>query len=85
MRDLLPHVDGKYRTLAERSGRLVAGYSMGGYGALSLALRHPERFCAAGLISPAVYDPLPPEASAARARRRLSSAPAPLTLRPGRR
>ena len=66
MKDLLPYVDGKYRTLPERSGRLVAGYSMGGYGALSLALRHPERFCAAGLISPAVYDPLPPEASAAR-------------------
>lgn len=66
MKDLLPYVDGKYRTLAERSGRLVAGYSMGGYGALSLALRHPESFCAAGLISPAVYDPLPPETSAAR-------------------
>jgi len=39
---------------------------MGGYGALNLSLRHPEKFCAAGIISPAIYDPLPPETSASR-------------------
>jgi enterochelin esterase-like enzyme len=66
MNELLPYVDGKYRTVPERGGRAVAGLSMGGYGALNLALRHPSRFCAAGLISAAVYDPQPPETSAAR-------------------
>src|SRR5829696_6014580 len=32
--DLIPHVDASYRTLAQRDGRIVGGYSMGGYGAL---------------------------------------------------
>ena len=66
MTELFPYVQGKYNVNHEQSGRAVAGVSMGGYGALSLALRHPSKFCAAGLISPAAYDPLPPETSAAR-------------------
>lgn len=39
---------------------------MGGYGSLNLALKYPDRFCAAAVISPAIYDPLPPETSASR-------------------
>jgi enterochelin esterase-like enzyme len=31
-------------TVADRSGRAIAGYSMGGYGAASIALAHPQRF-----------------------------------------
>jgi enterochelin esterase-like enzyme len=34
-------------TVADRAGRAIAGYSMGGYGAVSIALDHPERFAAA--------------------------------------
>jgi S-formylglutathione hydrolase FrmB len=59
-------VEGKYKASTERKGRAVAGLSMGGYGALNLSLRFPTKFCAAGIISPAIYDPLPPEASASR-------------------
>lgn len=66
MTELLPYVEGKYRTQTERSGRAIAGLSMGGYGTLNLALRYPAKFCAAGIISPAIYDPLPPETSASR-------------------
>ena len=66
MTELLPYVEGKYKVTAERSGRAIGGLSMGGYGALNLALRYPTKFCAAGIISPAIYDPLPPETSAAR-------------------
>lgn len=66
MTELLPQVDARYRTGTARSERSIAGLSMGGYGALNLSLRHPSRFCAAGIISPAIYDPLPPETSAAR-------------------
>lgn len=66
MSDLLPYVEKTYRVLHERSGRSIAGLSMGGYGALNLSLRHPASFCAAGVISPAIYDPLPPETSASR-------------------
>lgn len=64
--ELIPFIDEKYGIKADRKNRAVAGLSMGGYGALNLALSHPELFCAAGVISPAIYDPLPPETSAAR-------------------
>ncbi len=66
MANLLPYVEKTYRVSHERSGRSIAGLSMGGYGALNLSLRNPASFCAAGVISPAIYDPLPPETSASR-------------------
>jgi S-formylglutathione hydrolase FrmB len=31
-------------TVAERGGRVIAGVSMGGYGAMNVALSHPDRF-----------------------------------------
>jgi enterochelin esterase-like enzyme len=37
-------VDRTLPTVADRSGRAIAGYSMGGYGAANIALGHPERF-----------------------------------------
>ena len=43
-RELIPDVDKRFRTVTDRSGRAVAGYSMGGYGALKLGLKHPEMF-----------------------------------------
>ena len=42
--DLIAYVDGKYNTVAERDARLLMGHSMGGYGAMKLALKHPELF-----------------------------------------
>lgn len=65
-RDLVSHVDATYRTIADRDGRLVGGYSMGGYGALRYALAHQELFAAGVVLSPAVYTPLPPGDSSAR-------------------
>ncbi len=64
--DLIPHVDVTYRTIADRSGRAIVGYSMGGYGAIRYSLAHPDLFGAAIVLSPAVYTPLPPTASSAR-------------------
>jgi len=64
--DLVTHIDAEYPTRAVRNGRFVAGYSMGGYGALRFALAHPEIFGAAIVLSPAVYVPLPPPDSSAR-------------------
>jgi S-formylglutathione hydrolase FrmB len=37
-------VDRMFPTLAERDARAIAGFSMGGYGAMNIALAHPERF-----------------------------------------
>ena len=42
--ELVPFIDGRYRTLAKREHRGVMGKSSGGYGALVQAMRHPEVF-----------------------------------------
>lgn len=65
-RDLVRHVDHTYRTAADRGSRLVGGYSMGGAGALRLALAHPQLFGGALVLSPAVYTPQPPPDSSVR-------------------
>lgn len=64
--DLMPHVEKTYRTIEEREGRVIGGLSMGGYGALRFALKYPEKFQAAALLSPAIYNPEPPADSSAR-------------------
>lgn len=64
--ELLPHVEASYRVHADRAGRLIGGYSMGGFGALRYALAYPEVFGAALVLSPAVYTPLPPADSSTR-------------------
>jgi S-formylglutathione hydrolase FrmB len=62
-RDLVAHIDSTYRTLPDRGHRGIAGLSMGGYGAISLALRYPEVFSAAashsGSLSPFYAGPHP--------------------------
>jgi len=44
VQELVAFVDNKYRTLADRAHRAVVGKSSGGYGAVMLAMRHPETF-----------------------------------------
>lgn len=63
--DLIPHIDAALPTHADRHGRALAGFSMGGSGALRFALFHPHLFSGAILLSPAVWDGLPPPASRA--------------------
>ena len=62
-RDLVAHVDSVYRTRAGRAHRAIAGLSMGGYGAVTLALRYPDVFAAAashsGVLSPMYDGPSP--------------------------
>src|SRR5690606_17733490 len=40
--DLVAAIDGRYRTIAERRSRGLSGHSMGGYGTLRIAMKHPE-------------------------------------------
>ena len=47
VRDLVTYIDKIFPTQAAREGRCVAGLSMGGYGAIKLALKFPEMFCSA--------------------------------------
>ena len=64
--DLMPHVEKTYRTINAREGRVIGGLSMGGYGAIRFVLKYPEKFQAAALLSPAIYNPEPPADSSAR-------------------
>lgn len=54
--ELIPHIDAKYHTIAERRGRALEGFSMGGYGALMLGAMHPELFCAVLSYAGALHD-----------------------------
>jgi enterochelin esterase-like enzyme len=64
--DLVPMIDRRYRTIEARAGRVIAGLSAGGYGAVRFALRYPNRIAAAAALSPAVYSESVPLISAAR-------------------
>lgn len=54
IKELIPEVEKKYRALGTRSGRAIAGLSMGGYGALKFGLKYPEMFALAGSFSGAL-------------------------------
>lgn len=49
--EVVAYVDKHYRTLAQPAGRAITGLSMGGHGALFLAIRHLDTFGAAGSMS----------------------------------
>jgi S-formylglutathione hydrolase FrmB len=52
--ELVPLIDSTFRTQADRSARILLGGSMGGFGAMSYAARHPDLFGAAISLSGAV-------------------------------
>ena len=58
VKDLVAEIDARFRTRASRSGRAVAGLSMGGYGALKFALKYPGMFAFAGSLSGALDAPI---------------------------
>ncbi len=62
-RDVVQFTDKKYRTRANRAHRAIAGLSMGGYGAITLALSYPDVFTAAashsGTLAPLFAGPVP--------------------------
>lgn len=54
-KEFIPSIESRYRVKAEKRFRAVAGLSMGGYGALVYALRHPEMFAACVAFSAGIY------------------------------
>ncbi len=58
LNDFIPFIEKSYRINPERSSRAISGVSMGGYGALMLAMRHPDLFSASSAHS-AVLLPVP--------------------------
>src|SRR6059058_3480347 len=57
---LIPLIDQRFRTLGTRAGRAVIGESMGGYGVMTYAARHPDLFATAVSLSGAVDSDSPP-------------------------
>ncbi|MBP5483873.1 MAG: hypothetical protein J6X99_06425 [Bacteroidales bacterium] len=52
--ELIPLIDGSLRTIPDKQLRAVTGYSMGGFGAVALAEKHPELFIASASLSMSV-------------------------------
>jgi S-formylglutathione hydrolase FrmB len=59
MEDVIPFVDANFRTIANRNGRAIEGFSMGGRGAIKLAFNHPDQFCSTIAYAGAAYENIP--------------------------
>ncbi len=70
IKDIIGLVDRTFHTIPERRGRVIGGLSMGGYGAVKLALKHPDKFCSATSHSGAVL--MGAKAANARERKEMS-------------
>jgi enterochelin esterase-like enzyme len=47
IKELIPHIDKTYRTIADRNGRGLEGFSQGGRGTARIMFKHAELFCSA--------------------------------------
>jgi endo-1,4-beta-xylanase len=57
VKDLIPHIDATYRTIATRVGRALDGFSMGGFGAAHLGFKYPEVFGVISIQAPPLLGP----------------------------
>jgi S-formylglutathione hydrolase FrmB len=58
-RDLVSFIDKKYRTMPNAESRGIVGHSMGGYGAIKLAMKNPNIYSAVYATSPCCLDAYP--------------------------
>ena len=54
IKELIPEIDKKFRTIGDRKHRAIAGLSMGGYGSLKFGLKYAEMFSLVGSFSGAL-------------------------------
>jgi len=68
IRNLIPHIDATYRTIARRDGRAIEGHSMGGFGSLHTGFNNPDLFAAVTGNAPGgvTFDTSPPEPNSGR-------------------
>ena len=55
VKEFLPYIESHYRIRAEKPYRGIAGLSMGGFGTLVHAMRHPDLFAACAAFSAGVH------------------------------
>ena len=73
VKEIIPFVDKKYRTISDGRHRAVCGLSMGAYGAIKYGLKYPGMFLFAAGLSPSIQFPAGLEDSAIVARRSAAS------------
>ena len=49
--EFVPKIDATWRTIADKNHRFITGYSMGGFGAMVTAMKHPDLFLASAPLS----------------------------------
>ncbi len=54
--DLIPHVETAHRTRTDRASRYIQGFSMGGFGAATLGLKHQDKFAAITIWDGALHN-----------------------------
>lgn len=54
--DTIQYIDQNYRTVASAEGRGLSGFSMGGYSAINIGLKHPDLFTHIYALSPGLFD-----------------------------
>ncbi|MGM0509251.1 MAG: alpha/beta hydrolase, partial [Fusobacteriota bacterium] len=54
--DIIGYIDGNYRTIDSKEGRAISGISMGGFGALNLAMKNSDMFNLVYSFSPGIFD-----------------------------
>ena len=56
VQDVVGYVDDNFRSLPQAESRGITGHSMGGFGALNIAMHHPDVFGAVYSMSPGLFD-----------------------------
>lgn len=51
IKEIIPEMDAKFRTIAGRKGRIIEGFSMGGYGAGRLGFKFPQMFAGISMLA----------------------------------
>ncbi len=54
IRDLIPHIDATFRTIATREGRMIEGFSMGGSGTAKFGFKYPDLFGSISIFAAAL-------------------------------
>ena len=54
--DVIPDVDKQFRTVGKREGRILEGFSMGGYGAARVGFKHPDLFAGISILAGGPFD-----------------------------
>lgn len=55
--ELIPHIDASFRTVSNRDGRAIEGFSMGGYGAAFLGAKYNDVFSSFSILAGALHTP----------------------------